>query len=208
MDFVLSYEKTAVRLLVKPLKFEDLIEFFPKEEEFEIHSLSIWVEIPLKSSNDCCLSEFRGLKRRDTLNNFALNLIESFEKTRDSSIIDFNELRRRLNLPETTNDQLVLIDYFNVSLKRGGLVNLRISCEALEIKYYEDMNAFCFSFSDESKLKEFIKMFPSRLFNNQTLALKEAVATRKLLATGEFKNKLMRTGAANRIEAINRYYTW
>lgn len=208
MDFVLSYEKTAVRLLVKPLKFKDLSDFFSADQMFEIHSLSICVELPLKASEDCCLKEFKVVKGKNTLSNFAQNLLERYEKTNDISTNDFGELRRRLTLPESTNDRVVLFEFFNVALRAGGLVNLKISCDALEIKYYEDINAYCFSFSEESKLMEFIENTPSNLRDNQYLALKEAVAERKLMATGEFKNKLKKTGVSNRIEAINRAYSW
>jgi hypothetical protein len=208
MDFALSYEKTAVRLLVKPLKFKDLIEFFPEDQLFEINSLSILVEIPLKAINDCCLKEFKGEKGKNTLSNFAQNLLERYQKTNDISIIDFSELRHRLNLPGTTGENIVLFEFFNVAIRAGGLVNLKISCDALEIKYYEDINAYCFSFSEESKLKDFIENIPSRLHDRQYVALKEAVISRKLMATGEFKNKLKKTGVSNRIEAINRAYRW
>ena len=208
MDFVLSYEKTAVRLLVKPLKFKDLSDFFTQGQLFEIHSLAICVEIPIKASKDCCLAEFKVVRAKNTLNNFAQNLLERYEKSNDISTIDFGELRHRLTLPESTNDRIVLFEFFNVALRAGGLVNLKISCEALEIKYYEDMNAYCFSFSEENKLKEFIENIPSNLRDTQYLALKEAVAARKLMATGEFKNKLKKTGVTNRIEAINRAYSW
>ena len=206
MDFALSYEKTAVRLLVKPLKFKDLIEFFPEDQLFEINSLSILVEIPLKAINDCCLKEFKVVKGKNTLSNFAQNLLERYQKTNDISIIDFSELRHRLNLPGTTDENIVLFEFFNVAIRAGGLVNLKISCDALEIKYYEDVNAYCISFSEESKLKDFIENIPSRLHDSQYLALKEAVISRKLMATGEFKNKLKKTGVSNRIEAINRAY--
>ena len=208
MDFVLSYEKTAVRLLVKPLKFKDLSALSPEDQLFEIHLLSIWVEIPLKGSNDCCLAEIKVVKGKNTLSNFAQNLLERYEKIIDFSIIDFDELRHRFSLPESTNDRSVMIEYFNAALLRGGLVNLKISCDSLEIKYHEDVNAYCFSFSEESKLREFIEKIPSNLREEQYLALKEAVASRKLLATGEFKNKLIKTGVSNRIEAINRAYRW
>ncbi len=208
MDFVLSYEKTAVRLLVKPLKFKDLSDFFAADQMFEIHSLSICVELPLKASEDLCLLEFKVQRKKNTLNNFAQNLLERYEKTQDFSLIDFNELKKRLKLPQTTHDSIVLFEFFNVALRAGGLVNLKISCDALEIKYYEDINAYCFSFSEESKLKEFIENIPSNLRDNQYLALKVAVAERKLMATGEFKNKLKKTGISNRIEALNRAYSW
>lgn len=208
MDFVLSYEKTAVRLLVKPLKFKDLSALFPEDQLFEIHLLSIWVEIPLKGSNDCCLAEIKVVKGKNTLSNFAQNLLERYEKIIDFSTIDFGELRHRFSLPESTNDRSVMIEYFNAALLRGGLVNLKISCDSLEIKYHENINAYCFSFSEESKLREFIEKIPSNLRDKQYLALKEAVASRKLLATGEFKNKLIKTGVSNRIEAINRAYRW
>jgi hypothetical protein len=208
MDFALSYEKTAVRLLVKPLKFKDLSELFPEDQLFEIHLLSIWVEIPLKASNDCSLAEIKVVKGKNTLSNFAQNLIERYEKTNVITNIDFGELRQRLSLTESKNDREVLIEFFNAALRLGGLVRLRITYEGLEIKYYEDVNAYCFSFLEESKLKEFIENIPSNLRDNQYLALKEAVASRKLLATGEFKNKLKKTGVSNRIEAINRAYCW
>ena len=94
----MSYEKTAVRLLVKPLKFKDLSEFFSEDQLFEIHLLSIWVEIPLKGSDDCCLAEIKVVKGKDTLSNFAQKLIERHEKTNDITNIDFSELRQRLSL--------------------------------------------------------------------------------------------------------------
>ena len=208
MDFALSYEKTAVRLLVKPLKFKDLSALFPEDQLFEIHLLTIWVEIPLKGSDDCCLAEIKVVKGKDTLRNFAQKLIERYEKTSDIKNIDFSELRQRLSLPESKIDREVLIEFFNAALYRGGVVKLRITFEGLEIKYYEDVNAYCFSFSEESKLQEFINNIPLSLRNTQYSSLKEAVVSRKLLATGEFKNKLIKTGVSNRIEAINRAYRW
>lgn len=206
MDFVLSYEKTAVRLLVKPLKFIDLSDFFSADQQFEIHSLSIWVEIPLKASNNCCLAEFKVVKGKNTLSNIAKNLLERYEKTNYITTIDFGALRHRLTLPESTNDRVVLFEFFNVALQAGGLVNLKISSDTLEVRYYEDMNAYCFSFSEENKFKEFIEKIPSRLHDSHYLELKEASVAKKLLATGEFKNKLKKNGVSNRIESINRAY--
>jgi hypothetical protein len=171
-----------------------------------------WTPVWLTKFVDMVQTFWEGMikvvKGKDTLRNFAQNLLERYEKTNDITKIDFGELRQRLSLPESKNDREVLIEFFNAALHRGGLVKLGITFEGLEIKYYEDVNAYCFSFSEESKLQEFINNIPLSLHNTQYLSLKEAVVSRKLLATGEFKNKLIRTGVSNRIEAINRAYRW
>lgn len=205
MDFVLSYEKTKIRLLVKPLFFSDLSTLIKPDQMFQIHELSIWLELPLKTTEECFLTEIscaKGLipfKGIEQCFNDCFEIDEKYE-------IDFDKLSQDLKLSEAISEKEILADTFKRALMSGGLVNLKISSDYIEIKYYEDAEAFCFSFSDESKLKEFVDLMPSKMRDNQYMALKEAVRNRKLLATGEFENKLKKTGASNRIESIIQEY--